>query len=98
MKIFEELKQHFENTSQEVLDKECEDIKHFNEIGPDAQEYVINSLKENLHPYLVERFLRCNHNKYKHLYQEWIDHLTYNQLSYFVLEKERIEKNNIKLC
>ena len=97
MKISEELKQHFKNTSQEALDKEWEDIKHLNEIGTDAQEYVINSLKENLHLYLVERFLRCNHNKYKHLYQEWIDHLTYNQLSYFVLEKERIEKNNIIL-
>lgn len=97
MKIFEELKQHFENTSQEELDKEWEDIKHLNKIGSDAQEYIINSLKENLHPYLVERFLRCNHNKYKHLYQEWIDHLTYNQLNYFILEKERIEKNNMIL-
>lgn len=49
MKISEELKQHFENTSQEELDKEWEDIKHLNEIGSDTQEYIINSLKENLH-------------------------------------------------
>lgn len=97
MKIFEALKRHFENTSQEELDKEWEDIKYLNEIGPDAQEYIINSLKENLHSYLVERFLRCNHNKYKHLYQEWVDHLTYDQLNYFILEKERIEKNNMIL-
>lgn len=92
MKISEELKQYFENTSQEELDKDWEDIKYLNEIGPDAGEYVVNVLKENLKSYLVERFLRCNHNKYKHLYQKWINHLTYDQLSYFVLEKERIEK------
>jgi len=40
MRIFEELKQHFENTSKEELDKEWEDIKYLNEIGPDAQEWI----------------------------------------------------------
>ena len=95
--LVEDLKQYFENTPQEELDKDWEELKHLNDIGPTCDEYLVNAYKINLMPYLSERFIRCNHNKYKHLYQEWIDNLTYDQLCYFILEKERVEKNDIKL-
>lgn len=40
LKLADSLKRHFEETPQEVLDREWEDLKHLNEIGPDATEYV----------------------------------------------------------
>ena len=45
-KISDSLKKYFENTPKEVLDKDWEDIKHLNEIGPDAIEYC-KLVKEN---------------------------------------------------
>lgn len=44
------LKRHFEETSKEELDKEWEDIKLFNDIGPDVEEYgnFFKSKKENV--------------------------------------------------
>jgi hypothetical protein len=39
-KLFELLKHYFENTPQEVLDKEREELEPLNEIGPDVLEYV----------------------------------------------------------
>ena len=47
VKISDSLKKYFENTPKEVLDKDWEDIKHLNEIGPDAIEYC-KLVKENL--------------------------------------------------
>jgi hypothetical protein len=38
--LFESLKHHFENTSQEVLNKEREELESLNEIGPDVLEYA----------------------------------------------------------
>ena len=46
VKISDSLKKYFENTPKEVLDKDWEDIKHLNEIGPDAIEYC-KLVKEN---------------------------------------------------
>ena len=42
--------------------------------------------------YLMRRFLFNNHNKYRKYADEWINGLTANQIAYFVLEKERLEK------
>lgn len=39
MKISEKLKKHFENISQEELDKEWDKLKHWNEFGPTIEEY-----------------------------------------------------------
>jgi len=39
-KLADSLKRHFEETPQDVLDREWEELKHLNEIGPDATEYV----------------------------------------------------------
>ena len=37
--LADSLKRYFEETPKEVLDKEWEEIKHLNEIGPDVLEY-----------------------------------------------------------
>lgn len=42
--------------------------------------------------YLIHRFVFNNHNKYKKYVEEWINNLTADQIAYFVLEKERLEK------
>lgn len=44
-KLYDNLKKHFENTPQEELDKEWEEIESLNEIGPDVIEYA-NLVKE----------------------------------------------------
>ncbi|MBQ2321418.1 MAG: recombinase [Bacteroidales bacterium] len=38
--LFESLKSHFENTPKEVLEREWNEIKHLNEIGPDVLGYA----------------------------------------------------------
>lgn len=38
--MYEDLKKYFENTPKEQLDEEWENIKHWNEIGPDVFEYI----------------------------------------------------------
>lgn len=38
--LYESLKEYFENTPQEVLDKEREELEPLNEIGPDVLEYA----------------------------------------------------------
>ena len=38
--IYESLKAYFENTPKEQLNKDWEEIKHLNEIGPDVLEYA----------------------------------------------------------
>ena len=44
-KLSESLKEYFENTPKEVLDKDWKEIKHLNDIGPDAIEYC-KSIRE----------------------------------------------------
>lgn len=39
MNIVEELKKYLEEATQEELDKEFEELKHWNEIGPTVDEY-----------------------------------------------------------
>lgn len=36
-KVYESLKKYFEKTPKEVLDKDWEDIKYLNNIGPDVE-------------------------------------------------------------
>lgn len=38
--ILESLKKHYADTSQEVLDKEWEELAYLNDIGPDVFEYA----------------------------------------------------------
>ncbi len=39
-KIVERLRKHFEEATQEELDREWEKLKHWNEIGPSIEEYI----------------------------------------------------------
>lgn len=39
-KLLNQLKEYFENTPKEVLDKEAKDWDYLNEIGPDVLEYA----------------------------------------------------------
>ena len=43
--------------------------------------------------YLIRRFMYNNHNKYRKYAEEWVEHLTHEQIAYFILEKERLEKH-----
>ncbi len=45
--LLESLKQYFENTPKEVLEKEWKDLEYLNEIGPDVFEYA-----KKVHGYL----------------------------------------------
>lgn len=39
-KLLNQLKDYFENTPKEVLEKEAKEWEYFNEIGPDVLEYA----------------------------------------------------------
>lgn len=47
-------------------------------------------LTKEMKSYLFQRFMRNNHSKYTHYYQEWIDNVTQDQVNYFKLEKQRL--------
>ena len=49
-KIVEQLRKHFEEATQEELDKEWEELKHWNEIGPTVDEYLENLKKYGFYP------------------------------------------------
>lgn len=49
-KIVEQLRKYFEEATQEELDKEWEELKHWNEIGPTVDEYLENLKKYGLYP------------------------------------------------
>ena len=49
-KIVEQLRKYFEEATQEELDKEWEELKHWNEIGPTVDEYLENLKKYDLYP------------------------------------------------
>ena len=38
--LSEQLKDYFDNTPQEQLDKDWEELKHWNEIGPEIDDYI----------------------------------------------------------
>lgn len=44
-KLFEQLKEYFETTPKEQLDKDWEELKHWNEIGPDVTEFVNTAME-----------------------------------------------------
>ncbi len=50
MDILQKLKEYFENTPKEQLDKDWEELKEYNEIGPDMDEYI-KSVKESIKKY-----------------------------------------------
>jgi hypothetical protein len=50
MDIAERLRKHFEEATQEELDREWEELKHWNEIGPTVDEYLENLKKYGLYP------------------------------------------------
>lgn len=39
-KVFESLKNYFENTPSEQIEKDWEELKKYNEIGPDIEEFL----------------------------------------------------------
>ena len=44
--IYNQLKAYFKSTPKEQLDKDCKEIKPWNEIGPDVEEWVMESYKK----------------------------------------------------
>lgn len=54
-KLLNQLKEYFENTPKEVLEKEAKELEYLNEIGPDVLEYAklvrgyINKEEEKSH-------------------------------------------------
>lgn len=48
--IVEQLRKYFEEATQEELDKEWEELKHWNEIGPTVDEYLESLKKYGLYP------------------------------------------------
>ena len=49
-KFAESLKKKFESMTQEELDAEWEELKHWNEIGPTTDEYFESLKKAGLYP------------------------------------------------
>lgn len=50
MNLLQELEEYFRNTPKEQLDKDWEELKKYNEIGPDMDEYI-KSVKESIKKY-----------------------------------------------
>lgn len=50
MNILQKLEEYFRNTPKEQLDKDWEELKEYNEIGPDMDEYL-KSAKESIKKY-----------------------------------------------
>ena len=47
MNILQKLEEYFKNTPKEQLDKDWEELKKYNEIGPDVDEYL-KSVEESI--------------------------------------------------
>lgn len=50
MNILQKLEEYFRNTPKEQLDKDWEELKKYNEIGPDIDEFL-KSAKESIKKY-----------------------------------------------
>lgn len=50
MNLLQKLEEYFRNTPKEQLDKDWEELKKYNEIGPDIDEYL-KSAKESIKKY-----------------------------------------------
>ena len=46
-KIYDQLLAYFKNTPKEQLDKDWEEIKYWNEIGFDVEEWIMESYKKH---------------------------------------------------
>lgn len=47
-------------------------------------------MNSTIKEYLIQRFIRHNHNKYRKYCNEWIDNVTEDQINYFIEEKRRL--------
>ena len=45
--------------------------------------------------YLIQRFLRNNHNKYHKYCKEWAENVTPEQIQYFIEEKKRLKSYRV---
>jgi hypothetical protein len=53
-------------------------------------------MSDNLKHYLQITWIKSNHRKYHHLFDEWVKNITPNQIRYFTKDMEKsIELNNI---
>ena len=50
MNLLQGLDEYFRNTPKEQLDKDWEELKKYNEIGPDVDEYI-KSVEESIKKY-----------------------------------------------
>lgn len=50
MSMYDNLRKHFKNTPREELDRELEELKHCNEIGPTCEEYFARLKEAGLYP------------------------------------------------
>lgn len=50
MNLLQKLEEYFRNTPKEQLDKDWEELKEYNEIGPDVNEYL-KSVQESIKKY-----------------------------------------------
>ena len=50
MGLLQELEEYFRNTPKEQLDKDWEELKEYNEVDPDIDEYI-KSVKESIKKY-----------------------------------------------
>ena len=71
-KLYDNLKKHFENTSQEELDKEWEEVESLNEIGPDVIEYAnwVEEYKNKLEIKYFELFKKAREEDKQKLISE----------------------------
>ena len=50
MNLLQKLEEYFRNTPKEQLDKDWEELKKYNEIGPDVDEYI-KSVEKSIKKY-----------------------------------------------
>ena len=62
--LYDKLKEYFENTPREQLDKDWEDVKDLNDIGPDVILYAnyVRHLKERYDDKLVRDIVIINYS------------------------------------
>ena len=61
--LYDKLKEYFENTPREQLDKDWEDVKDLNDIGPDVILYAdyVRNLKERYNDKTVRKIVITNY-------------------------------------
>ena len=66
--ILESLKKHYANTSQEVLDKEWEELAYLNDIGPDVFEYAEEMKEYMKYIEFVSSSASIKYSRQNHIY------------------------------